>query len=95
MIDLQTLLLFSVAVLALLASPGPNMAFLLSHGLSHGARGGLGVAFGIFLADLILTALTAMGVTAAITAWAPSFDIMRYLGAIYLCLLYTSPSPRD
>ena len=87
MIDLQTLLLFSVAVLALLASPGPNMAFLLSHGLSHGARGGLGVAFGIFLADLILTALTAMGVTAAITAWAPSFDIMRYLGAIYLLWL--------
>lgn len=87
MFDTQTLLLFSAAVLALLISPGPNMAFLLSHGVSHGARGGLAVAFGIFVADLILTALTAMGVTAVITAWAPSFDILRYFGALYLLWL--------
>lgn len=87
LIELQTLLLFSLAVMALLISPGPNMAFLLSHGISHGARGGLAVAFGIFFADLLLTALTAMGVTAVITAWPPSFDILRYFGAAYLLWL--------
>ena len=87
MIDAQTIFLFSAAVLALLISPGPNMAFLLSHGVSHGARGGLAVAFGIFVADLILTALTAMGVTAVVTAWSPSFDILRYFGALYLLWL--------
>jgi threonine/homoserine/homoserine lactone efflux protein len=86
-IDAQTLLLFSIAVLALLVSPGPNMAFLLSHGISHGARGGLAVAFGIFVADLLLTALTATGITAIITAWPPSFDILRYFGAVYLLWL--------
>jgi threonine/homoserine/homoserine lactone efflux protein len=87
MIDIQTLLLFSVAVLTLLISPGPNMAFLLSHGISYGARGGLAVAIGIFAADLLLTALTALGITALIAAGPPSFDILRYLGALYLIWL--------
>ena len=87
MIEAQTLALFSVAVMALLISPGPNMAFLLSHGISHGARGGLAVAVGIFIADILLTALTATGITAVITAWPPSFDLLRYLGAVYLLWL--------
>lgn len=87
MIDLQTLLLFSATVLALLISPGPNMAFLLSHGLSHGPRGGLAVALGIFLADLVLTGLTAAGVTAIVAAWPLSFDLLKLLGACYLLWL--------
>ena len=80
----STLLLFSAAVLGLLLSPGPNMAFLLSHSLSHGMRGGLAVAAGIFIADLAMTALTAAGIAAMAAAWAPSFDILRYAGAVYL-----------
>lgn len=87
MIDIQTLLLFSVAVLALLLSPGPNMAFLLSHGISHGVKGGVSVAIGIFLADLILTLVTAAVITTAIAAWAPSFDLLRYFGIVYLLWL--------
>jgi threonine/homoserine/homoserine lactone efflux protein len=87
MIDIQTLFLFSAAVLALLVSPGPNMAFLLSHGISDGPRGGLAVAFGITAADLVLTVLTATGVTALVAAWPPSFDLLRYVGALYLVWL--------
>ena len=34
MTDLATLSLFLLAVLALFLSPGPNMAFVLSHGLA-------------------------------------------------------------
>jgi len=83
-VDPRTLLLFSAAVLALMVSPGPNMALTLTCGLSHGARGGLAVALGIFLSDLLLTALTTLGVTAAILAWPPAFDLLRWLGALYL-----------
>jgi threonine/homoserine/homoserine lactone efflux protein len=83
----STLLLFSAAVLALLLSPGPNMAFLLSHSLSHGARGGLAVAAGIFVADMAMTALTAAGIAAMVAAWAPSFDLLRHAGALYLIWL--------
>lgn len=84
MLDLQTLLVFTGAVMLLLISPGPSMAFVMSHGFSCGWRGGMAAAFGIAVADLILTVLTATGVTGLVAAWPPSFDIIRYSGALYL-----------
>ena len=87
MISLTTFLLFCGAVLAMLATPGPNMAFLLSHSAAYGPRGGLAVACGIAVADLIMTLLTATGVTTVIAAWPPAFDLLRYGGALYLLWL--------
>jgi threonine/homoserine/homoserine lactone efflux protein len=87
MISLTTLLLFMLAVLALFLSPGPNMAFVVSHGIAYGPRGGFAAALGIGSADIILTLLTASGVTAIVTAWSPSFDLLRYFGSVYLIWL--------
>ena len=87
MIEPTTFGLFLLAVLTLFLSPGPNMAFVLSHGVTHGTRGGLAAALGIGLADLIFTILTATGITALVAAWPPAFDILRYAGAIYLVWL--------
>lgn len=84
MIETSTLLIFAGAVMALLLSPGPNMAFVMAHGMTYGLGGGAAAALGIGLADLILTVLTATGVTAVVTAWPPSFDLIRYAGAAYL-----------
>lgn len=82
--DLQTLFLYSAAVMLLLVTPGPNMAFVMSHGFSYGWRGGLAVALDISAADIILTILTATGVTGLAAAWPPSFDIIRYVPAAAL-----------
>jgi threonine/homoserine/homoserine lactone efflux protein len=87
MISLATLSVFLLAVLTLFLSPGPNMAFVLSHGVAHGMRGGLAAALGIGAADLILTVLAATGITAMVAAWPPAFDILRYAGALYLVRL--------
>ncbi len=87
MIELSNLIVFVPAVLVLLLSPGPNMALVLSIGLAHGACGGFAAALGIAAADLVLTGLTATGVTALIAAWPPSFDLLRYAGALYLLWL--------
>jgi threonine/homoserine/homoserine lactone efflux protein len=87
MIDTATLSLFVLAVLALFLSPGPNMAFVLSHGLAHGTRGGFAAAIGISAADLVHTLFAATGVTALVAAWPPSFDLLRYAGALYLLWL--------
>ena len=84
MVEPSTLLLFAGAVLLLLMSPGPNMAFVIAHGASYGWRGGVVAALGIGAADLVLTALTAAGLTAAIAQWPPSFDLIRWAGAFYL-----------
>ncbi|WP_431094690.1 LysE family translocator [Polaromonas aquatica] len=87
MIDAGTLSLFVLAVLALFASPGPNMAFVLSQGLTHGVRGGFAAALGISAADLVHTLCAATGVTALVATWPPSFDVLRYAGALYLLWL--------
>jgi threonine/homoserine/homoserine lactone efflux protein len=87
MIDGGTLSLFLLAVLALFLSPGPNMAFVLSHGIALGPRAGFAAGLGIAAADLIHTLCAATGVTALVAAWPPSFDLLRYAGALYLLWL--------
>ena len=87
MVDLATLAVFSGAVLLLLLSPGPNMAFVISHGVTYGWRGGLASTLGIAVADLLLTVLTVTGVTALVASWPPSFDLIRYAGVVYLLWL--------
>ncbi len=87
MISLDTLPVFFLAVILLLLSPGPNMAFVLSQAIARGWRGGLMAALGITIADLTLAVLTATGVTALVASWPPSFDIIRYAGAVYLLWL--------
>ena len=96
MIDMSTLALFLLAVLTLFLSPGPNMAFVLSHGLAHGVRGGFAAALGISAADLIHALCAATGVTALVAAWPPSFELLRYGGALYLLwLAWQALSPRQ
>jgi threonine/homoserine/homoserine lactone efflux protein len=87
MLDLATLSIFLGAVLLLLLSPGPNMAFVISHGVAYGWRGGVASGLGIGAADVLLTLLTASGVTALVAGWPPAFDLIRYAGAIYLLWL--------
>lgn len=87
MISLATFLIFCGAVLAMLVTPGPNMAFLLSHSVAFGPRGGLAVASGVAAAEVVMTLLTATGVTAIVAAWPPAFDVLRYAGALYLLWL--------
>jgi threonine/homoserine/homoserine lactone efflux protein len=86
-IELHTLVMFLLAVLTLFLSPGPNMAFVLSHGIALGARAGLAAALGITVADLVLTVLTVTGFAAAVAAWPASFELLRYMGVIYLLWL--------
>ena len=87
MIDGGTLSLFLLAVLALFLSPGPNMAFVLSHGIAMGPRAGFAAGLGIAGADLVHTLCAATGITALVAAWPPSFDVLRYAGALYLLWL--------
>ncbi|WP_311970606.1 LysE family translocator [Pseudomonas baltica] len=87
MIEATSLWVFAGAVVILLAVPGPNMAFVMTHGITHGWRAGLAAALGITLADMILTLLVAVGVGALIMSWAPAFDLIRGAGALYLLWL--------
>ena len=87
MISASTLLMFSAACLALILSPGPNMAFVVSYGATQGPRAGLAAALGLGMANLVYTALTVSGLVTVIYAWPPAFDLIRYAGAAYLLWL--------
>lgn len=87
MISVSTLAMFSVACLALVLSPGPNMAFVVSHGATQGPRAGLAAALGLGMANLVYTTLTVSGLAAVIHAWPPAFDLIRYAGVAYLSWL--------
>lgn len=87
MISVSTLAMFSVACLALVLSPGPNMAFVVSHGATQGPRAGLAAALGLGMANLVYTTLTVSGLAAVIHAWPPAFDLIRYTGVAYLSWL--------
>lgn len=82
-----TLALFSAAVLLLLLSPGPNMAFVLLHGVHYGRRGALHVALGIGIADLVLTGLTASGLGLFFAQTPAAQGLLRLAGAAYLFYL--------
>ncbi|WP_248795756.1 LysE family translocator [Pseudomonas sp. MWU13-2105] len=87
MIDLSTLAVFAAAVMMLLVIPGPNMAFVTTHAVAHGWKGGVAAALGISLADLLMTVAVSAGIGGLVMSWAPAFELIRWAGAAYLLWL--------
>lgn len=83
----QTFLLFLGAVLILLITPGPNMAFVLTSGAAYGWRGGVAAAVGIGVVDLLFTLICAFGLAGLLSAYPGMFDAIRWAGAAYLIYL--------
>jgi threonine/homoserine/homoserine lactone efflux protein len=83
----QTFLLFLGAVLILLITPGPNMAFVLTSGAAYGWRGGVAAAVGIGVVDLVFTLICAFGLAGLLSAYPIAFDAVRWAGAAYLVYL--------
>ncbi|KIH83711.1 hypothetical protein UCMB321_2620 [Pseudomonas batumici] len=87
MIDLSSLAVFAAAVMMLLVIPGPNMAFVTTHAVAHGWKGGVAAALGITLADLLMTVAVSAGIGGLVMSWAPAFELIRWAGAAYLLWL--------
>lgn len=87
MFTLSELLLFALAALVLVLTPGPNMVYCVSRSLIQGPRAGLvslgGVVFG-FAVHLLAASL---GLTALLIAVPMAFDVIRVAGAAYLLWL--------
>jgi len=83
----QTFLLFLGAVLILMITPGPNMAFVLTSGAAYGWRGGVAAAVGIGVVDLIFTLICAFGLAGLLGAYPAAFEAIRWAGAAYLIWL--------
>lgn len=83
-----TVLAAFVATCVLLAvTPGPNMALIIAATLSGGLAGGLATLAGTMTGLIILVAVAAIGMTSVMLLMAEWFDVIRWIGAIYLVFL--------
>ena len=85
--DLQTLLMFATASLALAVIPGPTMLLALSNGMAGGMRrAGWGIA-GASLGSGAVIAVVAVGLGSLLAASAWLFEAVRAEGVLYLLWL--------
>jgi threonine/homoserine/homoserine lactone efflux protein len=79
--------LYIVASLALIATPGQDMIYVLTRSLAQGRMAGIASAAGVCLGILVHTALAALGVGAILKASATLFVVLKLVGAAYLVYL--------
>lgn len=79
--------LYVLASLALIATPGQDMLYVISRSLAQGRFAGLCSALGVCLGILVHTALAALGVGAILQASEALFIALKLAGAAYLVYL--------
>ena len=84
MISFSTYLLFCTGALALIASPGADFFYVATRGLAGGRRAGIASALGIGAGLVVHTTLAASGLTLLLLASNWVFNIVKWLGALYL-----------
>ena len=80
-------LAYCLAVAILILIPGPVVTLVLANSLSHGSRLGLATVVGASIGNAILLGATAIGLIAFFALMSEIFEVMRWLGAIYLIWL--------
>lgn len=78
---------FIIASLVLLITPGPNLLAVIGRGIGQGHRAALVAVMGYALGDMLNTAFAILGLSALIRSSAVAFQIVKYVGAVYLIFL--------
>lgn len=87
MLPINDLLLFALAALGLVLSPGPNMIYIISRSITQGRRAGLLSLAGVLTGFLVHIFLVSFGLTAVFMAIPMAYEILRWLGIGYLLFL--------
>lgn len=82
--ELPQLLLFIAAGWLLNLTPGPDVLYIVSHGLRHGARAGMVAALGIVGGCFVHVFAAAAGLSALLATSATAFTVLKWVGAAYL-----------
>ena len=83
----STLAVFVLAAVALLITPGPAVLYIVARSVEQGRWAGLVSALGVHVGTLVHVAAAALGLSALLVSSALAFDIVKYLGALYLIYL--------
>jgi len=87
MFEVNSLVLFVMAGLALNLTPGPDLLYITARSLGQGWRAGAASAFGIAAGCLVHTAAAALGISLLLRASPVAYDAIRLAGAAYLIFL--------
>ena len=83
----SSLLLFSLASLALIAVPGPSVIYIVTRSLEQGRSAGLVSMLGVETGALVHVAAAALGISAVLASSATAFSTVKSAGAAYLVYL--------
>ncbi|MCJ7840001.1 LysE family translocator [Lederbergia sp. NSJ-179] len=78
---------FIVVVFLLFLIPGPAVIITISQTIKSGRKNGIMTALGIGLGDIIHALCAVLGLSAILLSSALAFEIVKYIGVIYLCYL--------
>jgi len=87
LLDFQTIILFITASTLLALAPGPDNLFVLTQSMSKGAKPGIFVTLGLCSGLVFHTTAVALGIAAIFQTSIVAFDILKYIGAVYLLYL--------
>lgn len=83
-VSAATLVGFAAVCLAMVLTPGPNMAYLVSRTICQGRAAGLISLSGVIVGFVVYVLLAAFGITALLFAVPLAYDALRLAGACYL-----------
>ena len=83
----ELLLAFIAACILLGLTPGPNMSLIIANTLRTGLRAGLYTLAGTTTGLALLVAAAATGMSSVMVFMSEWFDVLRWLGALYLVYL--------
>ena len=87
MIEFSQLYLFLGATLALLLVPGPAVLYITARSANQGRIAGLVSVLAIETANFLQAVAATLGLSAILLSSALAFDVVKYLGAVYLIYL--------
>jgi threonine/homoserine/homoserine lactone efflux protein len=87
MVEVSTLLAYTVVVLGLFLIPGPAVLMVLARATTGGRRIGIVTGLGIACGDLLHTTMATFGLSAVLMTSALAFSLVKYAGAAYLIYL--------
>lgn len=81
------LALFIPAAFALIVTPGPVVLYIVTRSVDQGRKAGLVSVLGSEIGNMCHVAAAALGLSAILLSSTLAFDVVKYLGAIYLVYL--------
>jgi len=86
-IDVAVLLAFVPAVLAIVASPGPDTVYTVTQSLGNGRAAGVVAGLGTATGVLVHTTAAVLGLSALLRTSVVAYTVVKYAGAAYLVFL--------